>query len=1041
MVKFVSQPLTMLSTGTADAIFIESSDTGDLAGPVITLKRNNPSPDPNGAEYIGQLKFKGVSSTGVDRVYAKITAKIDDPTNQAENGVIEFMNRNNGSEQIALRLKQDSFRTLNDVSLFVAGNTGLGQTSASERLDVLGNIAVSGTVDGRDVSVDGTKLDTVEVDATSDFGGRTGRRQGRGRKLLVIGIGNSNWVGLNSTGPIDRDGDHKPHPKVLEVSRGVADLPSAIKYPSTAGTLSTLTLPTQDCPRGRSNASPNEAYAPTTTPALHALKRLVELDPEIEEVALLTGGLVSSGLVGITVVPQSAWLPDSKWMPGDAHVEDLIDEANAFLEANPDYEFGWLAGQLGPISAFSARTASEFEADLTACINNIRNNVKGGANALFTIHSMEPNMVTVNGNVLTATAGAGTFPEIDAKIMELAGDTPFLSNATAIDVSDLNNGTDNLHHSADDYTEIGRRHADAYVRLRNAQEVQADFEEIRMLPSPYDNNEFRDVRGGGARIEAQVLEFDDEMGWVLRANPANNGGAANGFQTDLQVSNSAHTIFARIKLNQSPLALAALFGGRSPQQAAQADDPDTGTNYGRLITTVGVIYGDTKAAGVARAALVPGFSTGMTQGQWHSLAVVFDGTNFTTYLDGVLAAGPSTTGAAVLTKPSLIELLTYDNNAAGTSAVDGCITDIRVAQKAVDGATMLAWHNDLPPGAATQRDDRILNVPTNNLLGRNSAGTGEVEALTATEAKTILAISSGDVSGLGALATAADATSDGTKYVRQDGAWVSADDTVAAADQTISANRIVSDGGNARSFFFDLGQGTKQAKLFLGPATSTISTQTADSGTGVTTIQGSTNLNWIFTGADFRLNSSAGTAGQALVTGGVGASPEWGGYTVHRGTSAPTDTNMLWYNTTEKELFTYDSGRGHWFGAPYYISMGKTTSTTAGTGHFLYVGHQGTTATTAERGWLVPHDMTITGLRGHTQSTFDGWRFRVDKNNGQGTNSEGVVNTGIMGAVDTYSDFTLDADVNAADIIGMAGVLGSVTLNNTTFTIEVRRRL
>ena len=161
MVKFVSQPLELYNTGTADALYLESSDGGADAGPVITLKRNSPSP--LSADYLGQLKFKGESSTGADRVYAKITAKIHDATNSSESGIIEFMNRHNGSEQIALRLRQDSFRTLNSVNLFVDGNTGLGQTSASERLDVNGNIAVSGTVDGRDVGTDGTNQDALQT--------------------------------------------------------------------------------------------------------------------------------------------------------------------------------------------------------------------------------------------------------------------------------------------------------------------------------------------------------------------------------------------------------------------------------------------------------------------------------------------------------------------------------------------------------------------------------------------------------------------------------------------------------------------------------------------------------------------------------------------------------------------------------------------------------------------------------------------------------------------------------------------------------------
>ena len=42
---------------------------------------------------------------------------------------------------------------------------GIGTTSPTEKLDVTGNIAVTGTVDGRDVATDGTKLDGIEASA------------------------------------------------------------------------------------------------------------------------------------------------------------------------------------------------------------------------------------------------------------------------------------------------------------------------------------------------------------------------------------------------------------------------------------------------------------------------------------------------------------------------------------------------------------------------------------------------------------------------------------------------------------------------------------------------------------------------------------------------------------------------------------------------------------------------------------------------------------------------------------------------------------
>ena len=123
---------TAVSQLTNDSNFISNSvdidaltlvDTGDdqTAGPSIDLHRNSASPA-NG-DYLGEIDFRGESSTSVTRSYAQIKGKIGDVTNGSEDGIMEFWVRNNGTNKITARINEDGLFLLSSMKLKFEGAT------------------------------------------------------------------------------------------------------------------------------------------------------------------------------------------------------------------------------------------------------------------------------------------------------------------------------------------------------------------------------------------------------------------------------------------------------------------------------------------------------------------------------------------------------------------------------------------------------------------------------------------------------------------------------------------------------------------------------------------------------------------------------------------------------------------------------------------------------------------------------------------------------------------------------------------------------
>ena len=110
-----------------------------------------------------------------------------------------------------------------------------------------------------------------------------------------------------------------------------------------------------------------------------------------------------------------------------------------------------------------------------------------------------------------------------------------------------------------------------------------------------------------------------------------------------------------------------------------------------------------------------------------------------------VTAGTGLTGGGDLTADRTFAV-TYGTT-AGTSAEgnDARLSDTRIP---TDGSVTIAKIVDNNVTLA-----KLADIATASILGRTTAGTGDPEVLTAAQAKTLLAIAAGDVSGLGSLAT------------------------------------------------------------------------------------------------------------------------------------------------------------------------------------------------------------------------------------------------------------------------------------------------
>lgn len=232
-------------------------------------------------------------------------------------------------------------------------------------------------------------------------------------------------------------------------------------------------------------------------------------------------------------------------------------------------------------------------------------------------------------------------------------------------------------------------------------------------------------------------------------------------------------------------------------------------------------------------------------------------------------------------------------NLSGTNTGDQTITLTGDVTGSGTGSFAATIPND------TVTNAKAANMATATIKGRATAGTGDPEDLTATQAKTLLAIAAGDVSGLATIATSGSAADlSGTKTsafisdfteASQDAAGAMVDSTLIYADATPSLGRAaitgdvtISAGSNAATIPAGTVTLAKQANL---AANSIIGNNTGSSATPIalTVTQATAMLNTFTSGAKGLVPASGGGTTTFLRADGSFATPSGSSPTTTKG--------------------------------------------------------------------------------------------------------------------------------------------------------------
>ena len=161
-----SDALRITQTGSGNALVVEDSSSPDSSPFVVTsagrvgIGTSSPSVE---LEIVDEFGTSIMQNRGaVDSIYRAVQ------TGNTGYGYYAFGDSDDLFVGGFAYNHDDDFLQVNvnnaeRMRIDSTGNVGIGRTNPSERLDISGSIAVSGTVDGRDVAADGAKLDTINL--------------------------------------------------------------------------------------------------------------------------------------------------------------------------------------------------------------------------------------------------------------------------------------------------------------------------------------------------------------------------------------------------------------------------------------------------------------------------------------------------------------------------------------------------------------------------------------------------------------------------------------------------------------------------------------------------------------------------------------------------------------------------------------------------------------------------------------------------------------------------------------------------------------